>query len=197
VRILPQVLVLVNQNFKKYFWSQQCQFTLFYLSHQCQRCHNIQYFGQHIEIFYKKGIVYQLYHLLGIYIDPDPGNGTTNTGQSSIENYPSLSAVALGNLESLKQEEKRVGAIVARFGQDWRQSLDQINREILSSFPNLRLGTGILQQTLTTLVQYYHRSRAKGYLTRDFRLQAFFMNPFPLGHYDFLRIFAEIFVSKG
>jgi hypothetical protein len=47
---------------------------------------------------------------------------------------------------------------VARFGQDWRQSLDQINREILSSFPNLRLGTGILQQTLTTLVQYYHRS---------------------------------------
>jgi hypothetical protein len=54
-----------------------------------------------------------------------------------------------------------VGAIVARFGQDWRQSLDQINREILSSFPNLRLGTGILQQTLTTLVQYYHRSGAK------------------------------------
>ena len=63
----------------------------------------------------------------------------------------------LGNLESLKQEEKRVAAIVARFGQDWRQSLDQINREILSSFPNLKLGTGILQQTLTTLVQYYHR----------------------------------------
>jgi hypothetical protein len=70
----------------------------------------------------------------------------------------------LGNLESLKQEEKRVGAIVARFGQEWRQSLDQINREILSSFPNLRLGTGILQQTLTTLVQYYHRSRIKGSL---------------------------------
>jgi hypothetical protein len=40
----------------KYFlncWSQQCQFTTFYLSHQCQICHNFQYFGQHIEIFRK------------------------------------------------------------------------------------------------------------------------------------------------
>ena len=29
-------------------------FTLFYLSHKCQRYHNVQYFGQHTEIFRKK-----------------------------------------------------------------------------------------------------------------------------------------------
>jgi hypothetical protein len=37
-----------------YFYSQQCQFTMLYLSHQCQRCHNFIQFGQHIEIFWKK-----------------------------------------------------------------------------------------------------------------------------------------------
>jgi len=35
-------------------------------------CHSFQYFGQHIEIFWKStGIVYQLYHLLRIDADPD------------------------------------------------------------------------------------------------------------------------------
>merc|ERR1711976_31918 len=37
------------------------------------------------------------------------------------------------------------------------KSLDSINGEILSSFPNLKLGTSLLQQALTTLVQNYHR----------------------------------------
>jgi hypothetical protein len=27
---------------------------MFYLSHQCQSCHDSLYFGQHIEIFWKK-----------------------------------------------------------------------------------------------------------------------------------------------
>ncbi len=108
-----------------------------------------------------------------MYIDPDPANGTATLDKVALGKLSFTVCCCAGNLESLKQEEKRVGAIVARFGQDWRQSLDQINREILSSFPNLRLGTGILQQTLTTLVQYYHRSRAKGSLTRDFRLNQF------------------------
>jgi hypothetical protein len=35
-------------------------------------CHSFQYFGPHIEIFWKStGIVYQLYHLLRIDADPD------------------------------------------------------------------------------------------------------------------------------
>ncbi len=37
MRILPQVLhLLENQNCQ----SEHCQFTMFYLSHQCQMCHN-------------------------------------------------------------------------------------------------------------------------------------------------------------
>jgi len=68
-----------------------------------------------------------------------------------------------GDTESLKQEEQKVTQIIGQFGNDWKKSLDSINGEILSSFPNLKLGTGILQQTLTTLVQYYHRfSRVLG-----------------------------------
>ncbi len=36
-------------------------------------------------------------------------------------------------------------------------SLDEINREVLGSFPNFKNGTAILQQALTSFVQYYHR----------------------------------------
>lgn len=68
-----------------------------------------------------------------------------------------------GDLESLKNEEKKVTQIIINFGNEWKKSLDSINGEILSSFPNLKLGTGILQQCLTSLVQYYHRfSRVLG-----------------------------------
>ncbi len=37
-----------------YFWSQHCHITMFYfsLSVKCVKC--VQYFGQHIEIFWKK-----------------------------------------------------------------------------------------------------------------------------------------------
>ncbi|XP_023342298.1 vacuolar protein sorting-associated protein 52 homolog [Eurytemora carolleeae] len=62
-----------------------------------------------------------------------------------------------GDIDGLKQEEKKVSQIISTFGAEWKKSLDRINGETLSSFPNLKLGTGILQQTLTTLLQYYHR----------------------------------------
>jgi len=62
-----------------------------------------------------------------------------------------------GHIDELKQEEKRVSQIISTFGTEWKLSLDRINEQTLSSFPNLKLGTGILQQTLTTLLQYYHR----------------------------------------
>ena len=53
--------------------------------------------------------------------------------------------------------------IITEFNRDWKKSLDSINSEILSSFPNLKLGTSVLQQSLTSLVQYYHRfSRVLG-----------------------------------
>ena len=76
-----------------------------------------------------------------------------------------------GDIEGLRQEERRVSNIIQTFSADWKKSLDQINGwrilllvlsklssgEIMTSFPNLKLGTGILQQSLTLLVQYYHR----------------------------------------
>jgi hypothetical protein len=68
-----------------------------------------------------------------------------------------------GDIEGLRQEERRVSNIIQTFSADWKKSLDQINGEIMTSFPNLKLGTGILQQSLTLLVQYYHRfSRVLG-----------------------------------
>jgi|688.fasta_scaffold222500_3 hypothetical protein len=39
---------------------------MFYLSHQCQKCHNFQYFKQHMESFLENGSIYQLFHLIGI-----------------------------------------------------------------------------------------------------------------------------------
>ena len=54
-------------------------------------------------------------------------------------------------------QEKKVSGIIQDFNKDWKKSLDSINSEILSSFPNLKLGTSLLQQALTSLVQYYHR----------------------------------------
>jgi hypothetical protein len=46
------------------------EFTLFLLSHQRQRSHNFQYFGHHIEIFWKK--VCLSLHLVEIETGPDP-----------------------------------------------------------------------------------------------------------------------------
>ena len=68
-----------------------------------------------------------------------------------------------GDVEGLRQEERRVTQIIQNFSSEWKRSLDSINGEIMTSFPNLKLGTGILQQSLTQLVQYYHRfSRVLG-----------------------------------
>jgi hypothetical protein len=44
---------------------------MFYLSRQCQMCHNFQYFAQHIDIFWENVILSPLFHLLGIDTDPD------------------------------------------------------------------------------------------------------------------------------
>jgi len=62
-----------------------------------------------------------------------------------------------GDVDGLRAGEKQLSQIMTRFSTEWKQSLAKINSETLSSFPNLKLGTGILQQTLTLLLQYYHR----------------------------------------
>jgi hypothetical protein len=47
-QIIPQIVQNVHQleNRILLLLSQLCQFTLFYLSHQCHRYINFQYFGQ-------------------------------------------------------------------------------------------------------------------------------------------------------
>jgi hypothetical protein len=45
IRILPQVLHMVkNQHFLYFYFTVMSVFTVFYFSHQCQRCHSFQYF---------------------------------------------------------------------------------------------------------------------------------------------------------
>ena len=61
------------------------------------------------------------------------------------------------NDSALKTEWSAASAILRGFNSGWKNALDEINREVLGSFPNFRNGTGILQQTLTRFVQYYHR----------------------------------------
>jgi hypothetical protein len=56
----------------------------------------------------------------------------------------------------LRSYEQRAGAIVLAFNGRWKNALDDLNKEVLNSFPNFKNGTNILQQALTQFVQYYH-----------------------------------------
>ncbi|CAH0725898.1 unnamed protein product, partial [Brenthis ino] len=53
--------------------------------------------------------------------------------------------------------EKKSISLVASFTNSWKQSLEEIHREVLVSFPNLVTGSGLLQMALTNFVQYYHK----------------------------------------
>lgn len=60
-------------------------------------------------------------------------------------------------LKELKEMEGKSSEIVQNFSQNWKKSLEDLNREVLLSFPNLVTGARLLQLALTQLVQYYHR----------------------------------------
>ncbi|CAK1549977.1 unnamed protein product [Leptosia nina] len=53
--------------------------------------------------------------------------------------------------------EKKSLTLVTSFSSNWKQSLEEIHREVLVSFPNLVTGSGLLQMALTNFVQYYHK----------------------------------------
>ncbi|XP_032530010.1 vacuolar protein sorting-associated protein 52 homolog [Danaus plexippus] len=53
--------------------------------------------------------------------------------------------------------EKKSLSLVTSFTTSWKQSLEEIHREVLVSFPNLVTGSGLLQMALTNFVQYYHK----------------------------------------
>lgn len=59
--------------------------------------------------------------------------------------------------EELRKQERRSLALVANFSANWKKSLEELNREVLISFPSLVTGSQLLQLALAGLVQYYHR----------------------------------------
>jgi hypothetical protein len=82
----PQVLhMLENQNIFAYFHSQQCQFTLFYLSRQCLSCHNfVVFWTVYWNFLYKKYSFFSFgwneYRsgsdkMMPVRPDPDPQRG--------------------------------------------------------------------------------------------------------------------------
>lgn len=58
--------------------------------------------------------------------------------------------------EAAKQEQRSL-ALVTQFSANWKKSLEELNREVLLSFPSLVTGSSLLQLALASLVQYYHR----------------------------------------
>lgn len=59
--------------------------------------------------------------------------------------------------EELRRQERRSLAIVSQFSANWKKSLEELNREVLLSFPSLVTGSSLLQLALASLVQYYQR----------------------------------------
>ncbi|KAJ8687723.1 hypothetical protein QAD02_023517 [Eretmocerus hayati] len=62
-----------------------------------------------------------------------------------------------GQLEDLKRQEGKALGLVQSFTNTWKRALEEINREVLKSFPSLLLGNSLVQRAMTQLVQYYHR----------------------------------------
>ncbi|CAG0881281.1 unnamed protein product [Darwinula stevensoni] len=58
---------------------------------------------------------------------------------------------------TMKAQEMKVVTLVKAFNASWKKSLDDIDTEVKTSFPNFKNGNNILQATLTQFVQYYHR----------------------------------------
>lgn len=48
-------------------------------------------------------------------------------------------------------------ALVQSFSANWKKAIEDLNREVLLSFPSLVTGQSLLQLALAQLVQYYNR----------------------------------------
>ncbi|KAL1124178.1 hypothetical protein AAG570_001948 [Ranatra chinensis] len=60
-------------------------------------------------------------------------------------------------MEQLKKLEGKSMTLVHLFSDGWKQSLELLNKEVLSSFPSLVTGSSLLQLALAQLLQYYER----------------------------------------
>lgn len=69
----------------------------------------------------------------------------------------SESMIEKSQTDDLKRQEGKALALVQSFTNNWKRALEEINREVLKSFPSLVLGTALVQRAMTQLVQYYHR----------------------------------------
>lgn len=59
--------------------------------------------------------------------------------------------------QALAREEPKIVNIVKAFNNNWRKSIDDINREVMQNFTNFKCGNNIQLAALTQLIQYYHR----------------------------------------
>lgn len=59
--------------------------------------------------------------------------------------------------DEFQRQERRSLSLVTNFTTNWKKSLEELNREVLLSFPSLVTGSSLLQLALASLVQYYHR----------------------------------------
>lgn len=59
--------------------------------------------------------------------------------------------------DDLRRQERRSLALVQNFSSNWKKAIEDLNREVLLSFPSLVTGQSLLQLALAQLVQYYHR----------------------------------------
>ncbi|XP_066599067.1 vacuolar protein sorting-associated protein 52 homolog [Prorops nasuta] len=69
----------------------------------------------------------------------------------------SESFIEKGQIDELKRQEGKALALVQSFTNNWKKALEEINQEVLRSFPSLVLGAALVQRAMTQLVQYYNR----------------------------------------
>ncbi|KAG7209787.1 hypothetical protein KM043_011405 [Ampulex compressa] len=62
-----------------------------------------------------------------------------------------------GQTDDLKRQEGKALALVQSFTNNWKRALEEINREVVQSFPNLVRGGALVQHAMTRLAEYYHR----------------------------------------
>lgn len=59
--------------------------------------------------------------------------------------------------ESLRRNEKKIGALIDSFNNNWQTALDEISKDVLSCFSNFENGNNIQQATMAQLIQYHMR----------------------------------------
>lgn len=62
-----------------------------------------------------------------------------------------------GQVEDLKRQEGKALSLVQSFTNNWKRSLEEINRDVVKSFPSLLLGTSLVQRAMAQIVHYYQK----------------------------------------